>query len=330
MTRYLVVLAALAWLAMSGCRRGAPPAPQSASRPPDLHATVDFSGLFVADPSGLQRSVTADVPDGFMRRVLLSPNLVFESSRATVAEGATVGPSEGSGAEPHLGNALGAPIGAEYSSLLMRQLHQRGSQMIAPAILRRWCHEDDACAAASWVERALLLTATDRLGADAPTAALAVRELGWAGVRVRVIVDEERSGGQVRVALRPASSAGTSGRCPSLELPVVAYRFSAELLALPSGEVVARIDERRPVAIPPEAATVTVRHSTTRAIEARDGLGRSYVESYRPEHVLCDEIAGAYDRMLQGVGSRASLETLIAMVAEALAPLYRSGARTGG
>jgi hypothetical protein len=307
-------------LVLAACGERRPPPPTDAVRPPDLQATVDFSPLFGATVAS--HTVIGSVPPGLMERVLLSPNVVFESSRSSVAEASTIGPGGNVTGSPDLRDALGEGVRISMSTLLLQHLHARGSRMFAPAITREWCGTDAACAGSSWVERALLLASRRDAG---PTAALAVRQLGLdAEAPVAIVVEEARGEGAYRVTVRPRGSftgRTVCGELPALPVPVM--RFSAELLALPSGELVARIDERRSIALDASLLTATVDHTTSEPMQARDALGRSYVAGYLQRRVLCANLEVAYRTVLERVGASPGGAHAAQLIEAALSPLYR-------
>lgn len=228
--------------------------------------TVDFAQLF----QGLNsNSVYTGSDRDMMERVLLSPNLVFESSRSSVDEPDTWGPKfdeRSSSGAPGLHNALGLPIDAKLSSLLMRHLVQSRprpgvqTQLLAPALTKKWdpqiwCggRNQKDCFEATWVERLMLmhskLPARDGQSGyfpgsaqdEIPTIAFAVRFLGSYNRKVAVVV-EELNGDLV---FRPRRSIVERSLCEFEDLEVPTAKFEAELVSLKTGRLIARVDETR-------------------------------------------------------------------------------------
>ena len=292
----LVVLTACLQDPARSPARAAPSLPSADEAPPAPEATdavVEFAALF--EPRVVDRSVVpaGRLPDGLMNRVLLGPNLVFEASRHSLNEPATTGPAAPPPAAPQQGNALGEPVDIELSSHLMRYLVEHGSTLLAPAIARRFSDArsgKDATAdvAGTWVERLLLQhqqRATDpqsARGEPLPTVALAVRRLGTA----RRIIDAVVSTNGAHLDYHPRRSPTEPSKCPTekLEVPVVA--FSAELLDLRDGRIIARIDDERVIGAPATKHTIKATRVTRdeAAFAARDRY-----EQYRREAARAQE-----------------------------------------
>jgi len=217
--------------------------------------TVDFGPLFKAEARS--NSVTpADRPRDLMKRVLLGPNLVFESSRASLDEPKTVGPANPTMESPWRDDALGMPVSVDMSSQLIRHLSSKGSVMITPVASRKWgsdhlCNKD-YCPKGSWVERVFMQQQAQPAGVivppmdenERPTSALAVRSLGLGARKIYVVVGEDEQG---TLQVRVRRSAKDKSACEAdrwIMLPVIA--FSAELISMKDGRLVARIDEERP------------------------------------------------------------------------------------
>lgn len=237
-----------------------------ASRPPDETGTISLATL--ASSSTLSRSVfTQPRERDLMSRVLLSPNVVFESSRSSGAEPKTIGPRGGSDATPNLEDALGRPVEISLSTRLMEYLSGRGTLMLAPAITRRfsdywWCSDVNKCPQATWVERLMMLYGLKRWnidpeakGREGPpptneprpqdlaTAALAVRELDLS-VREATAVVELTGPAQYEIRLRRGPN-DNPGVCGDVTVKVPMVNFQAELISMKDGRLLARINEAR-------------------------------------------------------------------------------------
>ncbi len=234
-----------------------------APKPEAARGIVDFGPLF--DGGGLSYSVATRAPEaGMMDRVLLSPNLVFESSRSSLGEPETVGgPAVPTPGTPDLKMAFGNPVEIRASSILLDYLQSKGSVLIAPAVTRRWswewyCSGDGKnCPHTTWIERLLLMkqkvikpddsgarggpVAGDEAMRAAPTCMLAVRDLGQAKQRVYVVV--QQNGDQLVV--RRATKRGEQSMCPGLSIDMPVTSFSAELLSMADGRIVSRVHEVR-------------------------------------------------------------------------------------
>ena len=141
-------------------------------------ATADFASVMAA-PERSQSVVMVGEQERapLMKRVLVSPNLLFEPSRSSVGEPPTQGPQGAEPPAPELGDAVGLPVDIALSSLVLEYLTRQGSVVIAPAVTHRWergrwCDDvERMCRHSTWLER-LLAEARDRSEAklDAPAA----------------------------------------------------------------------------------------------------------------------------------------------------------------
>jgi hypothetical protein len=294
---------------------------------------LDLSPL--VDSQTTSASVYApQIDPAVMSRVMLSPNLVFESSRSTLADPPTTGPANPGPLAPNLPDALGLPVSIAMSSALISFLQAHGSAVVAPVISRLWCPSAIDCPQASWVERAILLTqATATAGQDVahgpmPTALIAMRSIGLASQSLPLVVEQSTERGHYRVRF----SHGRDDRslCPDLAFSRPAFSISAEVIALPSGTVAARIHETRPVSVRGElTARVTV--NDWRAVEGSRYVGEervTYVERYDMVPLLCSGVDEALRQLRSRAVDTVSGATVQEMLRAALEPLYARGPRS--
>jgi hypothetical protein len=212
-----------------------------------------------------------------MSRILVSPNLVFEASRSSLNEPKTIGPAAPPPGTPQGDDALGSPVTIAQSSRLLAHLTNKGSVVIAPVVTRRWSSEwwcnAAGCPQTTWVERLLLLrgaTSTaphSRSGdgsdsgtpappmpvgspQDLPTSSLAVRTLGLTTHSVDIAVVETATGAYDFV---PRTSPSQPSLCPPHAVYVPVIAFSAEIVSMLDGRLLARFDEARTPSISPPA-----------------------------------------------------------------------------
>lgn len=300
--------------------------------PAEEHVTVDFSPVFAAGGGRVSNSVRLVEPTTqLMSRVLLSPSLVFESSRSSIAEPPTVGPRDDSPGAPNLGHALGTSVDIELSSVLLRHLSSKGSVMIAPAITKLWVG-DEQQVPTTWVERTLLLARTaaakstnERL----PTCMLAVRSLGASWRRLPVIV--KRTGAksyEVRIRQRATDTT----EIPELsELAVPSVWFQAELLGIEDGRLLARIDEhlvpdlRKATGSTPlkqEVLARTFTPSVQNALESKRNT-YTYTAGWVPQDVLKQNVLPAYDKICTSIAGQFATDGLAEQLfRDTLDPLY--------
>lgn len=330
----VVGLAVAGALGVDGCA-SPPPRPPDAPRPADSHGRVDFSALF-GRSFGSNTVLVTRREGGLMRRVMVGPNIVFESSRSSLAEPNTVGPANPTPSAPDQPNALGSSVSIGDSSRLLRYLVERGTSVVAPVISRIWCAGAENCAQASWVERTIMMAraAPQAATADAagardnqfmlPTAMLAVRYLGSSNFE-RPMVVEETSSDHYNVRIAQYDSEPT--QCRGLRLVVPYVTFSAEVISTATGQVIARIDEVRAIA----TQAVTQRQVQVRSwqsVESRlpyDQGVHVYVGSWTPVPMLCDQIASQYATLRREIGEAADTgATVQDLIQTSLDPLYRS------
>jgi hypothetical protein len=273
---------------------------------------------------------------GLMRRLMVGPNIVFESSRSSLAEPNTVGPANPTPSAPDQANALGSSVSIGDSSRLLRYLVERGTVVVAPVISRIWCVGAENCAQASWVERTIMMaraapqaTTAEAAGARdnqfmLPTAMLAVRYLGSSNFE-RPMVVEEGAGGQYTVRIAQYDSEPT--QCRGLRLVVPYVTFSAEVISTATGQVIARLDEVRAIAT--QAATQRqVQVRSWQPVEARlpysEGV-HVYVGSWTPVPMLCEQITSQYATLRREIGEAADTSATVQdLIQTSLDPLYRS------
>ena len=267
-----------------------------------------------------------------MRRVLLSPNLVFEASRSSLGEPDTRGPQGGTDETPNLRDALGTPVAIRLSSRLMAYLSEHGSVLLAPVVTRRWGFDwwcsgggnagndkNSGCPTTTWLERLILLNQkqnkpdapTDTTKPDElPTAALAVRSIGISHRKIGVVAIEESPDGQVNFRPRKASDKVMRCNLDDVDVPVV--QFSAEIVSIKDGRILARIDEvRMPQVTRDYKATAIdglvpiMASAYTRTIAGKaDPTSRyDYVLRWEKDS-LCENAAAALREMAHDVGAK--------------------------
>lgn len=328
-----------------------------APEPPARTAVVDFTPLLTF--TGLSRTVyTEPIERGLMTRVLLSPNLVFESSRSSLLDPDTVGPERVPGS-PDLPNALGRAVQISESSTLMKYLAGKGSVLIAPAVTRRWgtewgCTAADpsTCPKATWVERLILMKqalARGSQGVDeeavrqAPTSMLAVRDLGTASKTMSVVVERQAgAGGKPQYVVRARKSPDEVSLCPGMQLDVPLVWFSAEILSMQDGRILARIDEQRMPKLAGDFryTIATARYEPVRSVDVAPQPNhacasvvpslfphqgsREYTSSWTEVDVACTEIQRAFAGVIKSLGGQLSDPSIVLeVVRTSLDPLYR-------
>jgi hypothetical protein len=281
------------------CATGPRPHVPDAPMPRKELVQADFAKVF--EVRATSNSVTAAAPDkSLLKRVMLSPNLVFESSRSSVREPEVSGP-RGDRA-PSLPDALGRPVEPWLSSQLMAELVARGATLVAPAMSRSLgdvCDEGK-CSFGTWVERVLFRyqrAAASAKGAEElgelPTSLLAVRELGLFWYESEVVADRAENGDLV---FRPRRSPGEASACPTVKVELPVVRFSAEVLGLRDGRILARIDEATspPVKITLKRQVEAATFSPVRETDF-DGVSRySRVTRWDSKDVSCQGAVAAY------------------------------------
>ncbi|HEX8441457.1 hypothetical protein [Archangium sp.] len=315
----------------SGCVQTRARIPDAPKPTGPITRSVDFRPLFEQNVQSY--SVFLERDPNSMRRVLLGPNLVFEPSRSSLAEPRTVGPAIGpnAGDVPQQGDALGEPISIKLSSMLLDFLGKRKSTVIAPVVTRRWwgaLGPVDARDQATWVERLMLLSkklSKEELnGEELPTAALAVRQFGVSSSRLSVVAVRNPTTGELEY--RQRRSPDEASVCPAAEFSLPAIFFSAEVVSIRDGRIIARIHERRTPKITqelrrsvPAAELIPVRKTeqTSFMRGAPAGEPYSYIERWDQKSRECESAQAAYEQVLQLVAIEL-VENLDATAAELL------------
>lgn len=317
---------------------------------------VDFSALFTDDAD----SASFVVPRGVSLRrtaMMVGPNLVIEASRSSLAEApigasnAMMGPPASTSGQsfPTQSNALGGAVSLEASSALLAHLSDHNVRLIAPAFTSIWCDDRDAvldsdgnrvsrCPQATWLERVLLmgrdfraLSDDDERPYELPEYVMAVRSLGPT-TRTRHIVVDPVSDTQFRV--RATDTPGET--CPDVRVDVLAVEFVAEILRTDTGEVVARIDERRPVRLSSEQANelnVSVQffdrvaersQAYARTVDGQNRDPYTYISGWNEDYShFCSRLAVAFANARDDALSDTTSSTIRSIIDEVMSPLLR-------
>ncbi len=322
-------------------------------RPTVKTAVVNFSRMLEG-----QKDISDGVPPrkdskALMRRLLLSPNLVFESSRSSVTEAKSIGGTDETlETEPEKKYAVGSKIQPDLSAALMRYLRRKGSMLVVPAILRSFGHDDcmpsDSCPHMSWVERLLLARQTavknqEKQGLSPgllPTGAFAVRNLSVSQIPVELIVMKDEIG---TLLVQPQTFMEEKSLCEKMVLGVPSLHFSVEVISALDGQIITRIDRKK---IPrlqqnlrhtiltqewePEYETAYAKYRVT----LRDGVevertpilssSYQYVTQWIPKDRSCQNIQEAYYQVREETTKQFDLYQLAQeLFLETLNPLYQ-------
>jgi hypothetical protein len=258
---------------------------------------------------------------GAMARVLLGPNLVFEASRSSLDEPTTKGPKATDGA-PDLPDALGHAVDIAHSSLLLRYLADHNTTAIAPVSTRRWAEQactpghDGLCPKGTWLERLYMMKAAGAPGGDVPTAGLAVRTLGVDWRPIDVVVRKTDEPGRLEVA--PRRSPSEASECPGARVDVPVITFSAEVVSLQDGRILARIHEVQPM-----RTSVPTRRSVI--AQSYEWQGPRAEQEWKAVNVLCKQLQPTSEALRAEIRV-ASMEdakvALAALIKAGLDPLY--------
>jgi hypothetical protein len=201
---------------------------------------------------------------GTHRRIIISPNLLFESSRSSLAEGTTTqgspvqvtpvpgalsAASSGAGASEAGAAATGERTDIKLSSVLLDHLARRGVSVVGTVAQRLWGFESagpEGSAAPTWVERVVAAAQKRQLwrtAEETPTAALAVRQFKFELVPQQLVVDRSPSTKELEVRLR--THARERSICPGLTTEVLVLHLSAELVGVSDGRIIGRVEEHK-------------------------------------------------------------------------------------
>jgi hypothetical protein len=312
---------------------------QDATRPRGPSWIADFSA--VAGTAGVASNSVVMQKGTTARRILVSPNLVFESSRSSLTEPNTMGPSTLQKESPSLLDALGRPVSIEMSTLLLRYLSGRNKQVVVPAVTRRWslCNEAAPCLQSTWVERVLVQaqrTRMDQLAAEDresfPDSMLAVRTLGLYYNEVPLIALRDEA--QKTIVIKKRRFEGEKSDCELPPLRTVGVAVEAEVVNIKDGTIIARVDERNIPALPElrnreiPALAYEPEYELAYAKESIDGKPQldssyKYITGYRSRDALCDNVRAAYADIGDVVIPTAELERLVSeMLEKAFKPLW--------
>jgi len=324
-TRSSAFFLVLSAVLLSGCAGG--PQLRTVERIPDKPRPADQTGVANFESILMQKvsahSVYTRPKDpALMRRLLLSPNLVFDSSRSSLDEVRAADPAL---AAPHGADAaVGEPVETELSTALIKYLSDKGSIVIAPAVTRRGSWDGQCtgavCPKTTWVERLLLVNqkppvaAPGKTGdtglADLPTAALAVRQLGISNRRIDVVALAVATPARPELVFRPRRAADEPSACEQVTFNIPVVSFVAEVISIKDGRVLARIDEQRTprfiVELKPAIALKGWRPQTATGyttVDADGGAPRggeyTYVGGWLPEDQGCRSALKAYREVLE-------------------------------
>ena len=120
-------------------------------RPPDDVVPADFSAFYAGDRES-DSVVLASGDNDAVRLMMVSPNVVMESSRSSLSEPSTTGPRGGTVETPYLSDALGHPVRTRASTRLLDYLSFRNYEMVSPITSFTACGPK-RCGNRTWVER---------------------------------------------------------------------------------------------------------------------------------------------------------------------------------
>lgn len=320
--------------------------------------SVDFTPIF-EETSSSDTVIFRGSHRRALSSMMISPNMVLESSRSSLDEPDVEGPASEDMQTPNLENAMGRPVRTYLSSQLLRYLDERNVTVVAPVMSFRWysyaCWKSAECRMGTWVERMLQMHRSYAQGAEeggvqpeyhypmgrpagsrsseVTTTAFGVRSLGVYFQNVHVSVDREGDGGDGFV-VRP-SPIQESSVCAQITVRLPVALFEGEILELQEGNMIARVREVA-TSRPEESLIqelVAFEHTEARATHYRQWsifTGKpipnsrySYVSEWEPDPVLCDNvrkmIARYSNEITVNLDERALIDELIDA---ALAPLF--------
>jgi hypothetical protein len=288
--------------------------------------TVDFSAVL----EGRKESQSVYFAPGanLLRRVALSPNLVFEAARSSSTEPATAGPEGGS--------AVGRTIAPWLSYALLKELKRYDANPIPTVALPRTVETGgtERVLSGSWVERIIERNrhpvgkprATEDVARDAPSSILAVREFEVGTLKVSVVTERTSAGDLlVRFERRP----GEPSACPSTSIEMPLFRFSAEVLSANEGRYLARISEST---VPGGTKDLAKRSITGTSWEsevvaragATDGT-TTYEASWKARDVSCENAMLEFEKVRSALAAVDRDSVAKDLVSRGLAPLVLTG-----
>ena len=316
-----------------------------APEPEDIQGSVDFTPLFARPDTS--NTVYTERPDpGLMKSVLVSPNVVFESSRSSLGGPTANGPQNSPADAPSLPNALGKGIPIDLSSLLLRALADRGSALVPPVSGTLWDFDRSCagheCSPLTWVERALLAyqnraaqRSTRSFAMARPKAILAVRTLGLTSRELQAVV-QPVDGQENNWVVKPRTADEYESACPNLTVSLPALSFEAEVIRADNGRLLARFHETRTPAPKSWLIRTAVVSSwvpfteTGHALSTTEGSVADNADEriavWDPRLDVCDCVRRGLED-LKNAGVRAAQVAAVArsVIAQALDPLYGSG-----
>ena len=287
---------------------------QDAPMPDEKYIDVDFSRMLSSNAAYSNNVMPVRSVRPMLSRVLLSPNLVFEASRSSVTEATTTGPVvDNKGTMSH-SVTVGSQVTPALSSALLNYMQSKGSELIAPAVIRDldeyWCgRKDVSCPQVTWVERLLMMSKSkdEKIKSIRPTSAFAVRALQETEMQMSLVVQFDKVNN--KLVVKPRTYESEPSVCSNISLKTPAVYFSVELLNANNGGIVARIDEMKGPKLAgnllknvKQTSWVANRNTAYAAItrnsngsEAPDySSAYQYISGWRQENELCKSISEAY------------------------------------
>ena len=287
---------------------------QDAPMPEEKYIDVDFSRMLSSNAAYSNNVMPVRSVRPMLSRVLLSPNLVFEASRSSVSEATTTGPVIDNKGTMTRSVTVGSQVTPALSSALLNYMQSKGSELIAPAIIRDldeyWCgRKDVSCPQVTWVERLLMMSKSkdEKIKSIRPTSAFAVRALRETEMQMSLVVQFDKVNN--KLVVKPRTYESEPSICSNIKLKTPAVYFSVELLNAKNGGIVARIDEMKgPKLVGKLLKNVkqtswAANRKTDYAAITRSSNGSEspdyssayqYVSGWNQQNVLCKNISEAY------------------------------------
>jgi hypothetical protein len=296
------------------------PLPPSKPKPVDAtHNNIDFTALFTNAAFSRSASYYTASAEHGVRRVAVSPNLVFETSHTGIKEPEPAGPQEEGG-----GDAQGKAIQSVARAPFLAFLGAHQLEVFPPAAARAFGGDVScgarSCGDATWFERWLMVfrTSTAKQLEDAPTVAIAVREFGIGSVKLDVVVTTEKDGAlsaTVADPTKPSACAASAAEFP-------AFVLRAEVLSLKDGHLIAHIDESRPLQ-PVSSLKRNIVTTTLASRPVKDASGEESLVSETTD-VTCENMHHELDSLIAEVG-RSKVARLAAeeLLRTGLGPVFR-------